>query len=214
MAGGKRWPIVKTRKRAAEDAGAKASSSSRNSKATKSQSNATAGKDAPAEPSSSNQNDGGDKEKPLKPDSEYKDLGLVMIEYIRLGEEWEDFEEDGWVKNIISYALKYEIDLAFTDSFKKDWGSKRKQRGDPSELPDPTSKKNDPWDWKKKVRALERKHAMPKTPHARTGTLGGTYFDVTKWTKKQRADAAHDGKDPIPPEIIQAIKEGCKVALR
>jgi len=89
----------------------------------------------------------------LKRDSEYRDLGLVMIEYIRLGEEWEPygFDEDGWGKKIVSYALKYNIDLAFTNFFKKDWESRRKQHGNPSELPDPTSKKNDPWDWKKKV---------------------------------------------------------------
>lgn len=47
-------------KRVAEEADATASSSSRNSKTTKSQADATAGQDAPAEPSSSNQNDGGE----------------------------------------------------------------------------------------------------------------------------------------------------------
>jgi len=89
----------------------------------------------------------------LKRDSEYRDLGLVMIEYIRMGEEWGDygFEEDGWVEHIVSYATKYDIDLAFTPYFKSEWENQRKELGDTSKLPNPTSKKNDPWDWKKKV---------------------------------------------------------------
>jgi len=89
----------------------------------------------------------------LKRDSEFRDLGLVMIEYIRMGEEWADygFDEDGWVEHIVSYALKYNIDLGFTSYFKSEWDNQRKQLGDASTLPDPTSKRNDPWDWKKKV---------------------------------------------------------------
>jgi len=50
-------------KRTAEDADATASSSSRNTKATKSQGGATAGQDASTEPSSSNNADGGEKQK-------------------------------------------------------------------------------------------------------------------------------------------------------
>lgn len=168
----------------------------------------------------------------LKRDSEYRDLGLIMIEYLKLGEEWGDygFDEDGWVDPIVSYALKYNIDLAFTDSSKEDWESKRKQRGNPSELPEPTSNKNDPWEWKKKVRpvfpalratsprltsiqykALESEYGAPRTLLSRKNYLGGNYYNITKWSRQDRGELATDGKDPLPDDIIRGLRKGDRI---
>lgn len=128
--------------------------------------------------------------------------------------------------------MKYNVDLAFTDFFRKDWESKRKERGNPDERPDPTSKKNDPWDWKKKVslvrpvlratssrltsiqyKALESQYGAPRTLLSRKYYLGGKDYNITKWTKREREEAAYDGEDPIPADIMQAIKRGDNVGM-
>jgi len=63
------------------------------------------------------------------------------------------------------------------------------------------------------VKALENTHATPKSARATKGSLGGVEFDITKWTRAQRAKAAFDKQDPLPTEIIEALARGERVHM-
>ena len=42
--------------------------------------------------------------------------------------------------------------------------------------------------------------------------IGGHHYDVTKWTRQERRAAAFDKKDPLSNEMIEAFKNGAKLA--
>lgn len=46
------------------------------------------------------------------------------------------------------------------------------------------------------------------------GKLGGDRFDITKWSRQERARHAFDKKDPLPDDVVKALKEGADVILR
>jgi len=50
-------------------------------------------------------------------------------------------------------------------------------------------------------------------PRSRKKSIGGHEYNITSWTRKARAEAAFDNKDPIPDDIVKAIRRGESVML-
>lgn len=50
---------------------------------------------------------------------------------------------------------------------------------------------------------------MIKSPNK----IGGHHYDITKWTRAERAKHAFDKKDPLSDEIVKGLKEGKEIVL-
>lgn len=59
----------------------------------------------------------------------------------------------------------------------------------------------DPWGWSKKLTAYKRKHGVGSK-------IGGTKYDITRMSRKERASHAFDKKDPLADVSDKDLKEG------
>ncbi|KAL1598729.1 hypothetical protein SLS60_007870 [Paraconiothyrium brasiliense] len=58
--------------------------------------------------------------------------------------------------------------------------------------------KGDPWGWTQKFKKYKSDH----------GKIGGTRYDITNMSRKERAGYAFDKKDPLQAFSAKDIKEG------
>lgn len=174
----------------------------------------------------------------LKPDSEVKNLGLIMALYIKLAatEDIFDFHDDTdeikknngtdetftfvpseFPSYILAYAKKYNIKLVEATGVDK----VIEDLDDEVELPERSRDEHplsdllcDPWDLKGASKEYVEKHAIDYDGRRGLKThLGGDYLDITTWTSAERKNASFDGKDPLGKEEIDAIKKGMVLGL-
>lgn len=62
----------------------------------------------------------------------------------------------------------------------------------------------DPWGWGKVLGDYKRKQGTGKGG----GSIGGTKYDITKMSRKERAAHAFDKKDPLADVSDKDLKEG------
>lgn len=137
----------------------------------------------------------------LKPDSEIKNIGMIMGLAIHLKAYAVDLESfEDLPKYLNAYAAKHKIVL---HDVPKDSGSEEPVPATgKGSLPKPSAKKNDLWGF-----ALELKKLKKEQP------LGGDKFDITTLSGPERKSAHLDGKDPLTKQAIKALKEGLVMQL-
>ncbi|KAJ4368952.1 hypothetical protein N0V83_006034 [Neocucurbitaria cava] len=165
----------------------------------------------------------------LKPDSRFLDLALVISEYLDASHDLPDYGIEGecvaWRKEAVVLFKKGKLDPKkalwgtagllkklespsnwSTDEMddnsgeeedkenqKTSSGKKRKR-----ETQSKVKEEKDPWQWDKKFKACKKKAGK---------TFGGEKYDITKFTRAERAREAFDGKDPLADLPIQALKD-------
>ncbi|KAI8258455.1 hypothetical protein K4K58_003281 [Colletotrichum sp. SAR11_239] len=154
----------------------------------------------------------------LKPDSEVRDLGMVMAGFIKCAQAFrgysllEDHDEtrkskarpfvyvpshfDGYVA---AYAAKYNIKFGGVKGLKS-------LLDDVDEDVDlPTEKDGeDPWGFKA---------ALKEYKAERGGKIGGDSLDITGWSSAERKQHAFRKKDPLPKDILDGLKAGEVIGL-
>ncbi|KAK8055629.1 hypothetical protein PG993_000856 [Apiospora rasikravindrae] len=148
----------------------------------------------------------------LKADSPIEDLGLVMAVYLEwssdlgeygLGEDDEDDDEDeekpSWRTSVVAYAKKAGIDLGESGVFSaNELVSSLEEDNGGSIAPLAGQAKADRWGWKKTLASLKK--LSPK--------FGGKEYDITQWTRAERAKHAFDKKDPLANIPEKELKAG------
>jgi hypothetical protein len=156
----------------------------------------------------------------LRPDSEVKNLGLVMGLYVLLAKHWRGMSAlpDHWptlpidrnvalfdlqtsiyarlagIEMVVPGAVNMEYLRAQTESFAAD---------EPA-LPVNREAK-DPWMWSRTLTRYGRDFGRPK--------IGGDSCDITTWTSAKRKQASFDHKDPISAKHLKALREGMVMQL-
>ncbi len=135
-----------------------------------------------------------DKAGELKADSTFMDLTLVMTEYLEWSRDIEDYDVE-WPEYLAAYFKKAKLDAS------RGVGGIAKLiyelEDDNCEVKDPSGK--DLWGWKKALTKYKKSHGAK---------IGGTRYDITKMSRKERADASFDGIDPLKGVSLKDLKEG------
>ncbi|KAI8934718.1 hypothetical protein NX059_008407 [Plenodomus lindquistii] len=164
----------------------------------------------------------------LKPDSKLLDLPLVIGEFIEFTYDLADMGIEGecmeWRKEAIAYVKKGRLDLkkgvaaselrmklleegdekedADKENDEEETGQAKKSAspaaGQKRKLDETQGGSKDKWQWDAKFKAYKKKR-HPK--------MGGQHYDITKMSKKARADAAFDKKDPLAGVSAKDLKE-------
>ncbi|KAL9092540.1 MAG: hypothetical protein Q9165_004344 [Trypethelium subeluteriae] len=138
----------------------------------------------------------------LKPDSEFKDIALVISVFLIFVENFEgnlpDFEVDEfWHRHLALYAKRNDIALTGVAGIGKKARKLVEEIGE--DTPFITGKpKLDQWKWKNNF-----KNMGPP--------LGGEAFNILKWTSKKRAMYNFDNKDPVPKSVRDKVARGEKM---
>jgi hypothetical protein len=154
----------------------------------------------------------------LKPDSEIKNLGVIMAMYIKLtdhlrsndvlpdddlsddeddeisDEDNESFNPTNFDAYILAYATKYNVKLLGLSNIDDLVGELEKV-----DLP---AAGDDPWGW---IAAFEE-YVGP--------SIGGDSLDITSWSSAERKAKSFDNKDPLGKKERDMIKEGTVLRLR
>ncbi|KAF9881094.1 hypothetical protein CkaCkLH20_01244 [Colletotrichum karsti] len=159
-----------------------------------------------------------EREGQLKPDSEARDIGMVMAGMIKTAEPFRDFsllEDEGKTRKsnarpfpyapskyneyIAAYAKKYNIKLGgvkgvktLTEGFDENIA-----------LPEAGAHGEDPWGFK----------AALKEYKSSVAGMGGDKLDITSWKPAERKNASFSKKEPLPKDVLDGIKKGMVVGL-
>jgi len=147
-----------------------------------------------------------DRASQLKPDSDFKDLGLVMGMFASIASDFEDAynteDELDWRVHILKYANDkgIEIDVSFVgkilaQEFEDDSDDGDDGKDGKDEWPKAAK---DRWVFLKKFKEHKQHH----------GPMGGTHSDITKFPRAQRAEYAFAKKDPLADVPSKVLKEG------
>jgi hypothetical protein len=156
----------------------------------------------------------------LKPDSEVKNLGLVMAMYIKLAVSIRpdylisDDEDDKKPKKgskklfkfncarfddyVLAYAKKYNIKLLGPSDI-DDLVAELEEVDLPAAGDDPRG-----WTGAFKEYVRDRGVSQP----GKKARIGGDNLDITTWSKAERTAHSFTKKDPLGKKEIDAIKEG------
>lgn len=144
--------------------------------------------------------DGGE----LKPDSKFLDLPLVISSFLEWAHDLDAYgiDEDAveWRTHAVAYFTKAGLDVE-----KGVYGTAKllemlKEDGDGDGVNAAGKSDKDPWGWAKRLRAYKRDHGTPN--------IGGSRHDITRMSRKERAQYAFDGKDPLKDISAKDLKEG------
>jgi hypothetical protein len=137
----------------------------------------------------------------LKADTEFLDIPIVITSFLEWSSDLEEYgiedEATAWRSHAAAYFQKgkFEADKGLAGTTKLIGEA---EPTDEKELPKQMDK--DPWKWSKLFKDFKKDHGTPK--------IGGTHFDITKMTRKERAGHAVDGKDPLKDISEKDLKEG------
>ncbi|KAE8141085.1 hypothetical protein BDV38DRAFT_238650 [Aspergillus pseudotamarii] len=146
----------------------------------------------------------------LGPDSEIKNLGMVMALYLCAPSDIRAYGicegNDDKTNNvaafynsdekILAYAKKYNIELrgpCDLDSYV--------EALDQVELP---PAKDDPWSWAAVLKQYEKLHGQER----KKPKIGGIQYDITAMSSAERRKSSYNGKDPLKKSEIDKIKQG------
>lgn len=138
----------------------------------------------------------------LKPDTDFLDVPIVITSLLEFSDGLPDYGIEGdavkWRPHAAAYFKK--------GKFSNEKGISNTEKilesakgGSEAKLAKKTDK--DPWGWNKMLTAYKRKHG-------KGSKIGGTNYDITKMTRKQRASHAFDKKDPLADVSEKDLKEG------
>ncbi|KAF1938112.1 hypothetical protein EJ02DRAFT_425980 [Clathrospora elynae] len=132
----------------------------------------------------------------LKPDSTFIDLPFVISAMLAWSDDLDKYgiDEDAtaWRSHAAAYFKKAKLDAS------KGVASTTKLL---EELDDGDAKSSskDPWGWAKLLKKYKSNYGTK---------IGGTKYDITKMSRKERAKHAFDGEDPLKDVPDQALKDG------
>ncbi|KAJ5939178.1 hypothetical protein N7466_002312 [Penicillium verhagenii] len=127
----------------------------------------------------------------LGPESEVKNLGLIMALFLRFGKE---LEFDDFAVDIFAFAKKHSIKLVGLSEKHFD-ELQHEYEGNDGNLSDE----------REKPKSFDDAFASYKKSE---GTIGGDKLDVTSWTTAERKEHSFDKKDPFDAKSKAAIKAG------
>ncbi|KAI1141554.1 hypothetical protein F5Y05DRAFT_373042 [Hypoxylon sp. FL0543] len=141
-----------------------------------------------------------DRAKYLKPDSEIKDLGLIISYYLYWASILKDQHriELPFRKEVVAYARKAGIDLSVAGCYGTDERVRALEKEVGRIKPLSGSVKPDRWEWKKKFKKFTKDY----------NKVGGNKYNILKMSRKERASYALDKKDPLADIPQRAIQEG------
>jgi hypothetical protein len=139
----------------------------------------------------------------LNPTSKFLDLPIIISSFLEWSSDLEQYgiEEEAvfWRSHAVEYFNKATPDpsrgIFGTDKLLK----KLKEDDDDYEEDLSGRTKNDPWAWGKKLKQYKAGYG-PR--------IGGSEFNITKMTRKERAQYAFDGQDPFKDVPEKDIKKG------
>jgi hypothetical protein len=137
----------------------------------------------------------------IKADTAFLDLPLVITYLLSWSADLPQYGIEGeavaWRAPAVAYFKKAKFDpskgLPGTEKLIED-----AKPSDASKLPAPTEK--NPWRWNQRLKEYKDLHGTPR--------IGGTNYDITKMSRKQRAEYAFDGKDPLADVDEKDLKAG------
>lgn len=140
----------------------------------------------------------------LKADSRFSDLPSVITSYLEWSSDHPGYGIDGeaveWRPHAAAYFKKAKFEfskgIAGTEKLIEE-----AEPSDGTELPKKTDK--DPWKWAKRLKDYKSHYGVTAAKK-----IGGTRYDITKMTRKERASHAFDGKDPLADVSEKDLKEG------
>ncbi|KAI9367289.1 hypothetical protein BJX61DRAFT_538185 [Aspergillus egyptiacus] len=158
----------------------------------------------------------------LSPESEVKNLGLIMSMYLRLASELTEysclpeysttsrktFKIDNFNAYIVAYAKKYEIKLKGPSGL-DELIEEAEDEGSRIKFPAPSA---DPWKFNAAYKA--NKQELGTIYFVDKEEFGGDSFDITAWPSAKRKKYNFEKKDPIDKEGMKAIKEGGVMQMR
>ncbi|KAL4905127.1 hypothetical protein BDW74DRAFT_153060 [Aspergillus multicolor] len=150
----------------------------------------------------------------LKPDSEVKNLGMVMAQYLLLADELREYTslDSGDDKGpdfsrfdhyILANAKKHSIKLQGPSKTDKFVRAIEDDEDDNIELP---RRPADPWKLAKAHKALAQEYGAIST--VQKNGMGGDSFDITSWTSARRKQHSFNKEDPLGKKEMDAIKQG------
>jgi hypothetical protein len=133
----------------------------------------------------------------LNANSKFLDLGIVITTLLHWAKDHENYgiedEAVAWREHAVAYydrsGLGADKGISGTEDLLK------KFRGESSSKP---NDKKDLWGWRPKLRKYDMLY----------GKIGGTKYDITKMSRKDRAGYAFDGKDPLQDISAKDLREG------
>ncbi|KAK3290822.1 uncharacterized protein B0H64DRAFT_420639 [Chaetomium fimeti] len=162
-----------------------------------------------------------ERQRRLGPDSEVKDLGLIMSLYIETARTMQvnDLLKDGDEETVElkmpdGSTEKYTFDLGKLDEYILGYVERHSisvpdapqdGEGAAEELPPQTSE--DPWNTAEAFRRYERVHGKASGPGEKPA-IGGDRYDITTWTSAERRSASFKKRDPFSKKEIAALKLG------
>ena len=178
-----------------------------------------------------------ERQKLLKPDSEFRNLALVMAMYIKLAndlrndfsffqempddsseddDEDEDGDEEAKLKSK-KRSNRTKMDPDFFEAYIFAYAKKHNiDLNGPLDIADLETEEEielpkvgaDPWDWAACLRKYrERQSSLPFWGR-KTPMIGGDHYDITAMSSAERKKASHNGKDPLGKKEIEALKKG------
>ena len=150
----------------------------------------------------------------LHPNSEVKNLGIMMGLYLELAEAGNygngkaplSYDETDIGEVILAYANKYNIVLK-TPKDNSALIAKLQTKAAEVKLPLSDAEHTDPWNWAGDLKDYS------ETYSPEFSSIGGDKCDITTWMPSERKNASLNGKDPIPRSTFNKLKEGLVMAL-
>jgi hypothetical protein len=137
----------------------------------------------------------------IKADTEFLDLPLVITYFLEWSANLPDYGIKDEAVKWRPYAAAY-FNKAGSNPGRGVPGTKKLiEKAEPSDASElPAKEEKDPWGWAKLFREYKKDHGTPK--------IGGTYYDITKMSREERARHAYDGKDPLADVSVKDLKAG------
>ncbi|KAL1838829.1 hypothetical protein VTJ49DRAFT_2186 [Mycothermus thermophilus] len=161
----------------------------------------------------------------LGPDSEVKNLGLIMSLYVAMARQWGQlgFFEDGKEETVELAAVdgssvKYTFNMNDFPDYVLGYAARHSIRlPDMARPPDdaaeklPVPTKEDPWNTASAFLKYEKMHG--KTNGYRPPAIGGDKLDITTWSSAQRKSASPTGQDPLSKRELEKLRMGMLLSL-
>ena len=141
----------------------------------------------------------------LNPETDFFDIPIVITSLLEFSKDLPDYGIEGeavsWRPHAVSYFKKGKF-MNHMGTFSTEALLESAKGGTAAELAKKGDK--DPWGWRKLLGAYKKKHGTGRGG----ASIGGTKYDITKMSRKERASYAFDKKDPLADISDKDLKEG------
>jgi predicted KAP-like P-loop ATPase len=136
----------------------------------------------------------------LKADTTFIDVPIVITSFLEWSSDLPAYGIDDDAVDWRSHAAAYFKKAGFDNEKGIATTAKLIEEAEPSAQEELAKKSDkDPWKWSKRLKDYKSNHG-PK--------IGGTKYDITKMSRKERASYAFDHKDPLADISDKDLKEG------